>query len=133
MGNWLSGIGQGGNHIMRGFRGLKVWQEGKELAVRVYKVTQKGAFNRDFSLKDQIRRAAVSFPSNVAEGDERETNREAVRFFYMAKGSLAELQTQLEIAFAIGYIDEATFRQLDEKCASLGKMIGSLIKFRSKK
>jgi four helix bundle protein len=118
---------------MRGFRRLKVWQEGKELAVGVYKVTQKGAFYRDFSLKDQIRRAAVSFPSNVAEGDERETNREAVRFFYMAKGSLAELQTQLEIAFAIGYIDEATFRQLDEKCASLGKMIGSLIKFRSKK
>ena len=117
---------------MKGFRGLKVWQEGKELAVEVYKVTQKGAFYRDFSLKDQIRRAAVSFPSNIAEGDERETNREAVRFFYMAKGSLAELQTQLEIAFAIGYIDEATFRRLDEKCASLGKMLGSLIKYRSK-
>jgi four helix bundle protein len=118
---------------MKGFRGLKVWQEGKELAVEIYKVTQKGAFYRDFSLKDQIRRAAVSFPSNIAEGDERETNREAVRFFYMAKGSLAELQTQLEIAFEIGYIDEATFLQLDEKCASLGKMLGSLLKYRSKR
>jgi four helix bundle protein len=51
----------------------------------------------------------------------------------MAKGSLAELQTQLEIASAIGYIDEATFQRLDEKCASLGKMLGSLIKFRSKR
>ncbi len=118
---------------MRGFRGLKVWQEGKELAVELYKETQKGAFYRDFSLKDQIRRAAVSIPSNIAEGDERGTNREAIRFFYIAKGSLAELQTQLEIAFAIGYIDEPTFRQLDEKCVSLGKMMGSLIKFRSKK
>jgi four helix bundle protein len=118
---------------MKGFRGLKVWQEGKELAVEIYRVTQKGGFYIDFSLKDQIRRAAVSIPSNIAEGDERGTNREAVRFFYMAKGSLAELQTQLEIAFAIGYMDEATFRQLDEKCASLGKMLGSLIKFRSKR
>ena len=117
---------------MKGFRGLKGWQEGKELAVEIYKLTQKGAFYRDFSLKDQIRRAAVSIPSNIAEGDERGTNRETVRFFYMAKGSLAELQTQLEIAFAIDYIDEATFRRLDEKCASLGKMLGSLIKFRSK-
>jgi four helix bundle protein len=117
---------------MRGFRGLKVWQEGKDLAVDLYKITQKGTFEGDFSLKDQIRRAGVSFPSNIAEGYERGTNREAVRFFW-AKGSLAELQTQLEIAFAIGYIDEATFRRLDEKCASLGKMLGSLIKFRSKK
>jgi four helix bundle protein len=72
------------------------------------------------------------FSEQHAEGDERGTNREAVRFFYVAKGSLAELQTQLEIAFAIGYIDEAAFRRLDEKCASLGKMLGSLIKFRSK-
>jgi four helix bundle protein len=118
---------------MKGFRGLKVWQESKELAIEIYKVTQKNTFYRDFSLKDQIRRACVSVPSNIAEGDERGTNREAVRFFYVAKGSLAELQTQLDIALAIGYIDEATFRQLDEKCASIGKMLGSLIKFRSKR
>jgi four helix bundle protein len=140
MGNglWVMGYGQWakaqkGDHIIKGFRGLKVWQEGKELAVELYKETQNGSFERDFSLKDQIRRAAVSIASNIAEGDERGTNKEAVRFFYMSKGSLAELQTQLEIAFAIGYIDEATYRQLDKKCASIGKMLGSLIKFRSKK
>jgi len=115
---------------MKGFRGLKVWQKGKELAVEIYKLTQKSSFNRDFSLKDQIRRAAVSIPSNIAEGDERGTNKEAVRFFYMAKGSLAELQTQLEIAFEIGYLDEMNFREMDEKCATIGKMLGSLIKVR---
>jgi len=68
---------------MKGFRGLKVWQNGKELAVEIYKLTQKSSFNRDFSLKDQIRRAGVSIPSNIAEGDERGTNREAVRFFFI--------------------------------------------------
>jgi four helix bundle protein len=115
---------------MRGFRGLKVWQKGKESAVEIYRLTQKGSFNKDFSLKDQIRRAAVSIPSNIAEGDERGTNKEATRFFFMAKGSLAEVQTQLEIAFEIGYLDEVNFRQMDEKCVTIGKMLGSLIKVR---
>jgi len=118
---------------MKGFRGLKVWQKGKELAVEIYKLTQVGSFNRDFSLKDQIRRAAVSIPSNLAEGDERGSNKDAVRFFYMAKGSLAELQTQLEIAYEIKYLDERTLNDLQEKCTTIGKMLGSLIKIRSEK
>ena len=103
---------------MPGFRDLKVWQRAKELAVEIYKLTQGGPFSSDFSLKDQIRRAAVSIASNVAEGDERGTNREGIRFFYIAKGSLAELQTQLEIAQAIGYLDENTLSSLNEKCLS---------------
>ena len=89
---------------MKGFRGLKVWQEGKELAVEIYRVTQKGAFYRDFSLKDQIRRAAVSFPSNIAEGDERGTNRETVRFFYCLGNYInLYLLSPLKIA-VIGYL-----------------------------
>ncbi len=83
---------------MPGFRQLNVWQRSKKLAVEIYRLTQTERFSRDFGLRDQIRRAAVSIPSNAAEGDERGTNREAVRFFYIAKGSLAELETQLEIA-----------------------------------
>ena len=89
--------------------------------------------SRDFSLRDQIRRAAVSIPSNISEGDERGSNKDAVRFFYMAKGSLAELQTQLEIAYEIKYLDERTFYDLQEKCITLGKMVGSLIKIRREK
>ena len=73
----------------------------------------------------------MSVPSNIAEGDERGSNKEAVRFFYIAKGSLAELQTQLEIAHEIEYLDELTANELLEKSETIGKMLGSLIKARS--
>ena len=116
---------------MSGFRGLKVWQKAKDLAVEIYKVTQNGRFTRDFGFKDQIRRACVSIPSNIAEGDERGSNKDAVRFFYIAKGSLAELQTQLEIAYEIDYLDEDTVNELMDKSQTVGKMLGSLIKVRA--
>lgn len=109
---------------------MKVWQLGKELAVIIYKITSAGMFKSDFGLSDQIRRAAVSIPSNIAEGDERGSNKDAVRFFYIAKGSLAELQTQLIIANEIGYIDSKILKDTDERCQILGKMLGSLIKAR---
>lgn len=70
---------------MGGFRELVVWQRSKALAVRIYKLTQQGRFNSDYGLKDQVRRAAVSIPSNIAEGDERGTNKESDRFFHIAK------------------------------------------------
>lgn len=116
---------------MAGFKELNVWQVGKELAVSMYKITTAGAFKSDFGLRDQIRRAAVSIPSNIAEGDERGSNKDAVRFFYIAKGSLAELQTQLIIAHEIGHIDSTILKDMDERCQSLGKMLGSLIKART--
>lgn len=116
---------------MAGFKDLKIWQIGKDLAVSIYKITNAGKFKSDFGLTDQIRRAAVSIPSNIAEGDERGTNKEAVRFLYIAKGSLAELQTQLIIAHETGYIDLEVLKDMDEKCQTLGKMIGSLIKART--
>lgn len=117
---------------MAGFKELKVWQQAKDLAVDIYRITQKGLFSRDYGFKDQIRRAAVSIASNLAEGDERGSNKDAVRFFYIAKGSLAEVQTQLEISKEIGYIDEHHLKEIDEKCNILGKMLGSLIKPRSR-
>ena len=116
---------------MAGFKELKVWQLSKELAVFIYKITSAGAFKSDFGLRDQIRRAAVSIPSNIAEGDERGSNKDAVRFLYIAKASLAELQTQLIIAHEIGYIDLEVLKDMDERCQSLGKMLGSLIKVRT--
>lgn len=114
-----------------GFRNLKVWQESKQLAVDIYKLTESGKLQKDFSLRDQIRRSAVSIPSNIAEGDERSTDKEAVRFFYIAKGSLAELRTQLEIASDIGYLAEDEYLSLDKQCQQIGRMLGSLIKARS--
>lgn len=117
---------------MGGFRELNVWKESKKLAVKIYQITQKDAFKRDFGLRDQVRKAAVSIPSNISEGDERGSNREAVRFFYIAKGSLAELQTQLEIAYEIGYLNKEGLKDLLDESATIGKMLGSLIKARTK-
>lgn len=76
-----------------GFRNLMVWQKARDLVVQIYKLTNRTPFTKDFGLRDQIRRAAVSIPSNIAEGDERDTNKDSVRFLYIAKGSLAELLT----------------------------------------
>lgn len=71
-----------------GFKELIVWKDAKSLAVAIYKITNQEPFLKDFGFKDQIRRAAVSIPSNIAEGDERDTDKEAVRFLFIAKGSL---------------------------------------------
>ena len=73
------------------FQDLKVWQRAKDLAVYIYKLTGKGAFSKDFSLRDQIRRATVSIPSNIAEGDDLISDKQAIRHFYIAKGSAAEV------------------------------------------
>ena len=113
-----------------GFKDLKVWQNAKNLAVNIYNITRGNELGNDFGLRDQIRRAAVSVPSNLAEGDERDTDKDSIRFFYMAKGSLAEVRTQLQIAFEVGYIPEDIFNSLDQEYQHLGRMIGALIKAR---
>jgi len=113
-----------------GFKGLEVWQKAKELAVRIYKISDKGSLGKDFGLRDQMRKCAVSIPSNLAEGDERDTDKESIGFFYIAKGSLAELRTQLQIALEVGYIGKDLFDTLDNDCVEIGKMLGALIKAR---
>lgn len=114
----------------KGFRELRVWQKAKDLAVYVYKVTNSVDFNKDFGLRDQIRRAVVSIASNIAEGDERDTNKESVRFFYIAKGSVAELLTQIIIAIEISYLTDKDFKYISEECETIGRMLGKLIKIR---
>jgi len=115
-----------------GFRGLKVWQKGKDLAIEIYQLTALEPFSKDFGLRDQLRRAAVSIPSNIAEGDERETDKEAVRYFYFSKGSAAEVLTQLIIANEIGYIKDHLFTELEQKCLEISRMLSKLIAARSK-
>ncbi len=115
-----------------GFRSLRVWQKSKDLAVFIYRVTGEGRFSKDFGLRDQIRRAAVSVPSNIAEGDELDTNKQAVRHFYIAKGSSAEMLTQAIIAFEISYIDQTTFQEIERHCTEVSKMLSGLISARSK-
>jgi len=112
------------------FKELKVWEKAKDLAVGIYRLTAQGPLKRDYGLCEQIQRSAVSIASNIAEGDERETDKESVRFFYIAKGSLAELRTQIQIAYEIGYFDRDVYTKIESECIELGKMIGKLIKAR---
>lgn len=112
---------------------LKVWQRSKNLAVYVYKVTNEGIFAKDYSLKDQIRRAAVGMPSNIAEGDELGTDKQSIHFFYIAKGSSAEALTQAIIAFEIGYITEEQFHFIEEECKGISGMLMRLIESREKR
>lgn len=119
-----------GDIMGTGYKNLLVWQKAKSLAVAVYRATESGPIARDFGLRDQMRRAAVSVPSNVAEGDERDTDKESVHFFFIAKGSLAELRTQLEIAAETGLLPAVEQLRLDADCAEIGRMLGALIKAR---
>jgi four helix bundle protein len=114
-----------------GFQELHVWQKGKDLAVAIYRMTGEAPFKMDFGLTDQMRRAAVSIPSNIAEGDERNTDKEAVKFFYVAKGSAAELLTQLVIAHEIGYLPANAFADLEVECMGISRMLSKLIAARS--
>ena len=115
---------------MGNFRKLIVWQMAKELAVRVYKYTSEGAFSKDYGLRDQIRKAAVSVPSNISEGDESGSNKQSIRYFNIAKGSLAEVQTQNEIAFEIGYLTREQYDDIEHRCNALSIKLLHLIKSR---
>ena len=115
-----------------GFRELKVWQRAKALAVEVYAAVKRSPeLAKDFGLRDQMQRAAVSVCSNVAEGDERDTDKDAVRFFYIAKGSVAELITQLEIAKDARLIEAWPADKLIKEAEEIGAMLGALIKARA--
>ncbi len=116
---------------MGNFQKLRVWELSKELAVRIYKLTQNPTFLKDFGLRDQIQRSAVSIPSNIAEGDDLETDKQSIKHFYIAKGSTAELLTQLIIAREIGYLDTETNNSLVNDCKIISVMLTKLIQARS--
>ena len=118
---------------MGNFKKLKVWQKAKDLAVYLYAQTQQGVFYKDYGLRDQIRRAAVSIPSNIAEGDESGSDKQSIRYFYIAKGSTAEVLTQSIIAFEIGYLDEKVFEKIERECKAISGMLMRLIQSRSQR
>ena len=114
------------------FKELRVWQEARALAVTIYGLTATGKLAKDFGLREQIQRAAVSVASNIAEGYERNSDREFIRFLMIAKSSLSELRTQLDIAQGIGYLEQGVFVALEDRSMKLGAMLTKLIKTRQK-
>ena len=86
---------------MGNFKKLRVWQDSMDLVEGIYKITKNKVFSKDYGLCNQIQRASVSVPSNIAEGDERNSDKESIHFFNIAKGSNAELITQLNIAYRL--------------------------------
>ena len=113
------------------FQELRVWQRAKDLAVYIYKLTRNGSFAKDYSLKEQIRDAAVSIPSNIAEGDELGTGKQAIRNFFIAKGSSGEVLTQSIIALEIGYISKEKFDHIENEGKIISSMLMRLIRARS--
>jgi four helix bundle protein len=111
------------------FKELEAWKKSVELSKTAYLLTRNPEFKRDLILCNQIRRAAVSIPSNIAEGFEREGKRELIQHLTISKGSAAEVQTQLHIAFEIGYISQEEFTEADELCTKVIQLISGFLRY----
>jgi len=109
------------------FEDIEAWKKARELTNEVYRRSKVGAFSKDFGLRDQMRRAAVSVMSNVAEGFERGGTREFIQFLSIAKGSVGELEAQLYVALDQAYINEHEFVSLKRLADSAKRLIGGLI------
>lgn len=109
---------------------LKVWQQSKDLVSKIYRLTATFPKEEIYSLTAQIKRSAISIPSNIAEGSARESNKEYIRFLYIALGSLAELDTQLLIANDLEFIKSDEYQKLSIMLDEIGKMLSGLISYR---
>ncbi|WP_047418024.1 four helix bundle protein [Cellulophaga sp. Hel_I_12] len=111
------------------FEDINAWQKGREFNKLLYQITENDIFIKVFDLKKQIRRASISITSNIAEGFERNTDKEFVYFLYVAKASAGEVRSQLYLAFDLGYIGEDDFLKLKEQIENISKMLSGLIKY----
>ncbi len=111
------------------FEEIDAWKRARELTKRIYAVSGAGTFAKDFSLKDQIRRASVSIMSNIAEGYDRSGTGEFVQFLAIAKGSTAEVRSQLYVALDQDYFDQRVFAELSGLAMETGNMVGGLMKY----
>ncbi len=111
------------------FEDIEAWRDSRILVKKIYKITGEGGFSRDFGLRDQIRRAAISTMSNIAEGFERASNKEFVRFLYLAKGSAGEVRSQLYAAADLGYLDRQRRKELVDFVEMVSRRIAGFIKY----
>jgi four helix bundle protein len=111
------------------FEELDCWKKARELVRQIYEVSSDAAFARDFGLKEQIRRAAVSVMSNIAEGFDRGGNKEFLQFLSIAKGSAAEVRSQLYVALDAGYLGRDAFDALNSQATKVGMVVSGLIRY----
>jgi four helix bundle protein len=112
--------------MVNGYRDLKVWQLGVEISLEVYRLSEKFPQWEIYGLSSQVRRAAVSIPSNIAEGHSRGQTKDLLRFLSMARGSIAELETQLNIAERLGYVQKADLTRIAQMLDEEGRMLAGL-------
>jgi four helix bundle protein len=111
---------------VQSYRELIVWQKAMEVAAIVYKLVKRLPKEETYSLSDQMRRAAVSIPGNIAEGQARNSSKEFIQFLAIAKGSKAELETQLLLCVKIGYLDEQDIEEVMNILQEIGKITNTL-------
>ncbi len=115
--------------VVKVFEDLEVWKEGRRLTQRIYQLTKNENFSKDFALRDQIRRAAVSIMSNIAEGFERGGNQEFVQFLYVAKASCGEVRSQVYVALDQSYVASTEVDELTNSFKRLSSMISNFITY----
>ena len=111
------------------FEEINSWQKARIFNKRVYEITETQNFKKDFDLVRQIRRATISISSNIAEGFERNTDKEFIHFLYIAKASAAEVRSQLYLAFDLNYIKKNEFEELFKDVSDISKLISGFIKY----
>jgi len=111
------------------FEDLEVWQKARDVVNAVYQASLVGTFSRDYALRDQIRRAVVSIPSNIAEGFSRHSNKEFIQFLFISKGSVAEVQSQLYTALDQDYISQEVFDSTYEGLQVVAKQLSRFMTY----
>ncbi len=111
------------------FEDLKVWQKAREVNLQIYKLSNKGPFAKDFGLRDQIRRASISVISNIAEGFERNGNKEFNQFLSIAKASAGEVRSQIYVAHDLEYISKEEFESVLNRLIEVSKMMNGLMSY----
>jgi len=115
---------------MKPHRKLEVWKKSIEFVTKVYEITGKFPRSEQFGLTSQMRRAAVSISVNIAEGAARRSSKEGLQFFYVSRGSISELDTQIEICKILGLVKDNEYQELSLRLEEIGKMLNGLISYR---
>lgn len=110
------------------FEDLLVWQKGMEIVKQVYLISKEGELCRDFALRDQLRRGAISIPTNIAEGFERASRKEYVNCLNYAKGSTGEVRSLLNVAFELGYLESSKYQELRHAVMELSRYLSNQVK-----